>query len=121
MIFFYFLERKTNYSKHSITLRDEDLPLIVNFLSDYDKSVTWQLTHQQNINMILRPKLHIFFTQLGCNSDADRHNRVNNLITEYRKVLTIWRTHYQNIFKGLQPLLKKAVLDIRNTYNIVNN
>ncbi len=51
----------------------------------------------------------------------DRDSRINHLITEYKKVLTIWRTHCQNIFKGLQPLLEKAVLDIRNTYNVGNN
>jgi hypothetical protein len=84
-----------------------------NFLTDYEHSVTWQLTHQQNITRILQPKLEMFFTQLGCNSDTDKDHRINDLLIKYREVLTIWRTHYTNIFKGLQPLLQEAVLDIR--------
>ncbi|CAM2716729.1 unnamed protein product [Rotaria socialis] len=96
------------------TLGETDLHLIHNFLTDYDKSVTWQLTHEQNITRILQPKLDIFFTQLGCNAVIDKARRINDLLTKYRKVLAIWRTHYKNIFKGLQPLLREAVLDIRD-------
>ncbi|CAF3701585.1 unnamed protein product [Rotaria socialis] len=96
------------------TLGETDLHLIHNFLTDYDKSVTWQLTHEQNITRILQPKLDIFFTQLGCNAVIDKARRINDLLTKYRKVLTIRRTHYKNIFKGLQPLLREAVLDIRD-------
>ncbi|CAF2068235.1 unnamed protein product [Rotaria magnacalcarata] len=96
------------------TLGETDLHLIRNFLIDYDKSVTWQLTHKQNITRILQPKLEIFFTQLGCNADIDKDRRIQDLLTKYRKVLTIWKTHYKNIFEGLQPLLREAVLDIRD-------
>ncbi len=104
-----------------VTLTDTDLRLIHNFLTGYNSAVTWQLTHGQNIKRILKPRLEIFFTQLGCNLDTDKNSRINYLITEYKKVLTIWRTHYENIFKGLKPLLETAVLDIRRTYNIGNN
>ncbi|CAF1052553.1 unnamed protein product [Rotaria sordida] len=103
------------------SLGDDDLLLINNFLTDYDNSVTWQLTHTQNIERILKPKLEIFFKQLGCSSATDVQNRINDLISKYTEVLTIWRTHYQNIFLGLQPLLKDAVLSIRNAYNTGNN
>lgn len=121
--FFYFIEKTSGVNGNSKCLAfitDEDLQLIQIFLTDYDNSVTWQLTHEQNINRILRPNLEIFFIQLGCNSYTDRCTRINNLITEYKEILTIWRTHNKNIFKGLQPLLKKAVSDIRKTYGIEN-
>ncbi|CAF1448075.1 unnamed protein product [Rotaria sp. Silwood1] len=103
------------------SLGNDDMQLIQNFLTDYDNSVTWQLTHTQNIERILKPKLEIFFKQLGCNSTTDIQNRIDDLISKYREVLTIWRTHYQNIFLGLQPLLKDEVLSIRNAYNTGNN
>ncbi|CAF5096391.1 unnamed protein product, partial [Rotaria sp. Silwood1] len=103
------------------SLGNDDMQLIQNFLTDYDNSVTWQLTHTQNIERILKPKLEIFFKQLGCNSTTDVQNRIDDLISKYGEVLTIWRTHYQNIFLGLQPLLKDEVLSIRNAYNTGNN
>ncbi|CAF1296458.1 unnamed protein product [Rotaria sordida] len=108
-------------AKPLVSLGNEDLKLIHNFLTDYYNSISLLLTHTQNIENILKPKTEAFFTRLGCPTHADSQRRANNLTSKYLNIVTIWRTHYENVFLGLQPLLKDAVLNIRNTYNIDNN
>ncbi|CAF3814079.1 unnamed protein product [Rotaria sordida] len=108
-------------AKPLVSLGNEDLKLIHNFLTDYYNSISLLLTHTQNIENILKPKTEALFTRLGCPTHADSQRRANNLTSKYLNIVTIWRTHYENVFLGLQPLLKDAVLNIRNTYNIDNN
>ncbi|CAF3508524.1 unnamed protein product [Rotaria sordida] len=108
-------------AKPLVSLGNEDLKLIHNFLTDYYNSISLLLTHTQNIENILKPKTEAFFTRLGCPTHADSQRRANNLTSKYLNIVTIWRTHYENVFLGLQPLLIDAVLNIRNTYNIDNN
>ncbi len=123
-LFFYFVEKSTKpkeSGKRLVSLGDEDLQLIQDFLTDYYDSISLLLTHTQNIEGILKPKTEAFFTRLGCRSIADTQHRVNDLTSKYLEVVTNWRTHHENVFLGLQPLLKNAVLNIRNTYNTENN
>ncbi len=103
------------------SLGDEDLQLIKNFLTDYYNSISLLLSHTQNIESILKPKTEALFTRLGCRSNADTQHRANDLTSKYLEVVTSWRTHHDNVFLGLQPLLKDAVLNIRNSYNTENN
>lgn len=98
-----------------LSLGNDDVELIQKFLTDYYDAISWQLTHTQNIERILKPRLEIFFKQLGCTVTSDVQRRINDLVFKYTEVLTIWRTHHQNVFLGLEPLLKDAVLNIRNT------
>ncbi|CAF1367161.1 unnamed protein product [Adineta ricciae] len=102
-------------------LDDNDGRLIHAFLTDYYNSISILMTHTQNVENVLKPKMEAFFTRLGCRSHADAQERVHNVTSTYLDAISIWRTHHENVFVGLQPLLKSEVLNIRNTYKTENN
>src|SRR4051812_44808145 len=72
-------------------LSDLEIKSVNTFLNGYSKVVNWRLTHSENIQQLLNPRLHLFLPTFAAGNETFQTSAlilfVNNICYNYEKAI----------------------------------